>query len=554
MPRIQVNEKDLSWYYRQRTPGQVTVFMPGIATFGPNVPTLVNANNFMKVFGDRSASAEDISYPMAASFIKAGLDVLFLRIIPQDAAKATAKLTATAAGDAGTITAKWAGSFGNRLSVSARGTGTSITVGVFDEGGTQIENLVYNISDPNSEYWYENVNQTSTYVEYTPVVGATAIPTINVAGVKLGTGTGNTVGTDGTLTKQGVVDAILAQKDTTFQDLIDPLSYTFDVAVNGGYNGNKTPEEGTAPIVATTVTDIDELFLELVSLKGNAIYLVDGTAEWTAEEFYNYTALANGTAQMSGIPKATIIAQQGFNSSYVAAFGPWCSAELVYNGAVRKLPGSYVLLVSWGQSIARGNPVWMAPAGVKRASLGALVHKPVYEVGSATLDLWQNHEVIAPGLNEHKVNPIMRLKQYGYVIYGNSTLLQTRTDGATSMLQSFSTRVLANLIKNHAFDISLTLQFDQIDDDLFAEFKTLMTVFMDQLRYGGALYDYRIVVDRSTLTLDDLNSRTIPVRIMISPNPAVENFIISLEISQAGVTFGDDSDENSAYVENLVTE
>ena len=69
-------------------------------------------------------------------------------------------------------------------------------------------------------------------------------------------------------------------------------------------------------------------------------------------------------------------------------------------------------------------------------------------------------------------------------------------------------------------------------------------MFMSQLKYNNALYDYEIVADTSTLTLDDLNSRTVPVIIRISPTPAAENFDITLEISQAGVTFGADDTEN----------
>lgn len=178
----------------------------------------------------------------------------------------------------------------------------------------------------------------------------------------------------------------------------------------------------------------------------------------------------------------------------------------------------------------------------------------MYPVGSAVIDMWQNQDFInneQVSVSEvYKVNPIANLKQYGYVIYGNSTLLHNRYDGATSMLQLFSVRVLANLIKSRAFDVSLALNFDQIDDDLFAEFKSLMTVFMEQLRYGKALYDYQIVVDRSHMTLDNLNGKTVPVTIRISPNPAAENFIINLEISQAGITFDDDTD--NVYSTNVV--
>jgi len=104
-------------------------------------------------------------------------------------------------------------------------------------------------------------------------------------------------------------------------------------------------------------------------------------------------------------------------------------------------------------------------------------------------------------------------------------------------------RVLCNMIKEQAFNVSLGLQFDKITNDLIVQFKALMGVFMDQLKYGGALYDYEIVSDYSSISLADLNTRTVPVKIRISPNPDAENFDINLEVSQSGITFGDITDE-----------
>lgn len=57
------------------------------------------------------------------------------------------------------------------------------------------------------------------------------------------------------------------------------------------------------------------------------------------------------------------------------------------------------------------------------------------------------------------------------------------------------------------------------------------------------MYDYEIVLTHGTLTSADLNEKTLPVTIRISPNPAAENFDIVLEISQAGTSFSDETDE-----------
>lgn len=561
MPKIVVNEQDLSWYYRRRAPGQITVLMPGVATWGPHEPVLVNDENFIRMLGTDSVDPDDISYHMAASFVQSGLNVLFWRICFDSTGEKTAKFTTSTAAkqlakaDESSllnviVSAKYPGSFGNKLTVTSKGSGSLRTFVVYN-GNSVLESLTCDFDNINSQFYYKEINRTSSYIEVTPdnyevTVNGKVVTRNNVSGTNF-TRIKLEDGSDGTYTTEKVVEGIKADMDDKFgnyREFFDPLVYDFSIIVNGGYNDiEATGEEGKE---YNSISTIDEKFTRLAAKRGNSIYLVDGLKSMSAEAFYSYCGLPRDDPGSEDIFT--------FNTSYAAAYGPWCSAQLVSNGVVRELPGSYLLLISWGQSVAKGNPIWYAPAGVKRASLGNLVRETMYPVGSAVIDMWQNQDFInneQVSVSEvYKVNPIANLKQYGYVIYGNSTLLHNRYDGATSMLQLFSVRVLANLIKSRAFDVSLALNFDQIDDDLFAEFKSLMTVFMEQLRYGKALYDYQIVVDRSHMTLDNLNGKIVPVTIRISPNPAAENFIINLEISQAGITFDDDTD--NVYSTNVV--
>lgn len=520
MPKISVNEKDLSWYVRQRDPSDLVVYVPGIATFGPNEPVLVDNTTFANVFGKSVGISEDKSYDIAASLCTAGCNVLFHRIPLTGAAKASAQIAATDSNKL-EIVAKYEGSFGNSLKVKCRGGENGpVYLFVYDANDVVLENLTYDFINPSSENWYEFTNASSKYVEVKLTGTYDATWTAPSETITLGQGEGSVEGKDFSGSAADVVAEVVATLKTAdfLDDLKDPYQYTFNVVCDGGYNEYQHDEEGT---VNSTLTDVDKALLGLATTRGTAVYLVAGHSEWDADSYYAYCGL--------------------FNSSYAAAFGPWHYAQLLSNGTMGLLPGSYVMLVRWAQSVSDGNPLWLAPAGVKRAQLGSFVKSAKYQVGKTILDSWQNQDTITPG--QYKVNPIMKLKSYGYCVYGNSTLLHSGADGSTSMLQSFSVRVLANAIKSHAFDVSLSLQFDQITDDLFAQFKSLMGVYLDQLKYQGALYDYNLIVDRSAMTDVDLNNKNVPVRIQISPNPAAENFTINLEISQAGVSFNDDTDE-----------
>lgn len=535
MPRINVTEKDLSWYYRSRTASSVTVYMPGLATFGPSDPVLCNSAHFNNIYGTTAVGvSNDISYKMASSFVKAGFNVLFHRFIPTGAKAATLEL-----GDGDNkvvITAKYPGSFGNKIELTFRSMTASPTSGqasIFIHiGSVLVEKLFCNFTDPLNTNYYTGVN--SSYIDIAVVGDATKIEfSTDIGGSteKLTGGLDYEKGKTDLEVKQEIWSQI--SKEGALTNLEDPYQYDFDVIVSGGFalydEGLPTyGEGGDSDWAFTEIDKVDKVLHNLAVNRGTSIYLVDGKSEWSDDVFYEYCGL--------------------FDSSYAAAFGPWCSARLLSTGVVHNLPGSYAMIVAWAQSVTDGVPIWMAPAGVKRSTLGSFYKESVYYVGRKTLDMWQNHNYSQPG--QYGVNPIIKAKQYGYVIYGNNTLLQTKYDGMTSVLQSFSTRVLCNLIKVQAFDAALRLQFDQLTGDLFIQFKTLLSVYLDALTYQGALYDYEVVLRDGSLTSANLNEKTLPVVIRVSPYVTAEIFDITLEITQSGVTFNEEeTDEDNPYIE-----
>lgn len=510
MPRISVTERDLSWYFRQRGQGVATVYIPGIATFGPQTPVLCDSTNFANVFGtDPVDIPDELSYLTATSFIKSGFNVLFHRFVPDSAT--TAKCNCSSEDENSVIiSAKYPGSFGNKITLEIKTISSekkTFTIFVYLSGETLVETLTVSLLDTQSDKYYKFFQ--SDYIKIDVVGDASVVEITNTSKTLAG-------GTDysSEMTPDKVLEEIANAVSTegALLDLKDPYQYGLDIITSAGLPRYKSKTE---------IDPVDKALKDLAESRGTAVYLIDGSRDWDSVDLYTYAGL--------------------FNSSYTAAFGPWGYAQYVSRGTTALLPGSYALIIAWAQSCSAGNPLWMAPAGVKRASLGSFYKETIYPVGKTILDSWQSHDYVKP--NSYSINPIMKIKQYGYVIYGNSTLLHTRNDGATSMLQSFSTRVLANLIKGKAFEISLTLQFDQLSSDLFTQFKSLLGVYMDQLRYQNALYDYEIVLENEVLTSADLNEKKLPVIVRISPNPAAENFDISLEITQSGVSFTDDTDE-----------
>lgn len=509
MARIKVTEKDLSWYTRQGA-GPMIVYVPGVSSNGPSDrPVLCNSiAQFERVFGSPlTSNGLSRTYCIAESFLRAGAGVLFHRFVGDSASYAEVEIVPGQL----VLRSKYAGPFLNDYKVSvSSGTGV-LSFDLRTPTGGLAERLVVNFVDPTSDKYFSS--DVSSFVD------VVVLEDVDPATITIADGLSNlsftTKGNVGISSDEDVINAIL--KEGALDVLKDPYLFDFDVITSAGFT--KTLGSTDENTKVFSIDPIDRAFADVAMSRGTSLYLVDGTADATLEEFYNYCS--------------------HFDTSYCAGIGPWSYAKFLSTGVASLLPGSYTMLLQWILSTSEGVPIWMAPAGVKRASLGSFFVKPKYEIGKSVLDAWQNDDE-EDALDSYKVNPIMRAKSYGYVVYGNSTLLHTSGDGKTSMLQSISTRVASNIIKKEAFNISLGLQFDQMVGDLYAQFRTLMGAVLDRMKYTGAIYDYRIVLDDTTVTVGNLNERKVPVIIQISPAPAVENFDITLEITKAGVNFTDD--------------
>lgn len=501
MAKISITEKDLSWYTRQGGAGPLVVYVPGVSTNGPvDRPVICDSvPRFERVFGNcLSAPGMSRSFHIAESFIKAGASVLFHRFVGSTAACSSVVMDDSAFL---TLRSKYPGEFLNGYSVTASTSKVAWSFEIKDLSGVTVERFVVNFSDPSSDrfYTYEVSNLVDVVVDSSVEDPSTIEVSTEVKKFESGT--------SGITSDSEVAKAISAPR--ALDCLKDPYLFDFDIATSAGFS---------LTMDVKSADPVDVAISNAVISRGTSIYLIDGISGCKSDEFYSYC--------------------EQFNTSYCSGIGPWCYAKLLDTGATALLPGSYVQVVSWAQSTSQGVPVWMAPAGVKRASLGSFFVKPQYEIGKSILDEWQNNDDSA--VDNYKVNPIIRAKNYGYVIYGNSTLLHSSEEGETSMLQSLSTRMMSNVVKKEAFSIALGLQFDQMNSDLYVQFKTLMGAKLDEMKYQGAIYDYRIIVDTSSVTVGSLNEKTVPVTIQISPAPAVENFDITLELTRSGVTFTDD--------------
>jgi phage tail sheath protein FI len=85
----------------------------------------------------------------------------------------------------------------------------------------------------------------------------------------------------------------------------------------------------------------------------------------------------------------------------------------------------------------------------------------------------------------------------------------------------------------------MNLAFEPNTQTLWLKFYAQMDEYLRFMKYNQGLYDYRIVMDESTVTTDDINHLKCPGKVYIAPTRTAEFFDIDFIITGAGVTFTD---------------
>lgn len=330
-----------------------------------------------------------------------------------------------------------------------------------------------------------------------------------------------------TISKDGVVI-----DESVYTSFTDPYLFDFDFVTSAGFFTEDS--EDTLKIysdnTATTVDPIHTAMINLCEARGDCIALLDTPKTLAA---IHSAKVASGTAAQ---PDCTVSSYaKRINTSYAAIYAPWCSVVSNSTAAIVEMPASYIFMsaILKGMSTSVNNDLWYVPAGVNRAAAPFIV-APRYEIGSTILDKFQNTE-------NFRVNPIMKVRNYGYCVYGNSTCLQSIPGVSRSALESMNVRLLCNVIKKTIFAVCSSLAFEYNDSRLWAKFYSQMDKVLLYMKRNYGLYDYKIIMDGTTVTSQAMNERRVPGKILVSPTLAGEYFDIDFEISPSGVSFNEEA-------------
>lgn len=128
------------------------------------------------------------------------------------------------------------------------------------------------------------------------------------------------------------------------------------------------------------------------------------------------------------------------------------------------------------------------------------------------------------------LNPIIRRKGVGVVIFGNGTAYQT----VNSAFNLVHVRDLLISIETDVESILSNYLFDFNEDSIRLEIKTLVDNYLDGVRAGGGIYAYKTIMDSSNNTPAIIDMNMGVIDIIIEPARGIQKFINRITVTRTG--------------------
>lgn len=207
------------------------------------------------------------------------------------------------------------------------------------------------------------------------------------------------------------------------------------------------------------------------------------------------------------------------NSSYSALFAQDLLQSDPINGKLLYVPPSGAIAGLLARTFRSTQP-WFSTAGLNRGQLNGITLgiRDAYDDGEATLVTLAN------------ISYIRKFIGRGIAFWEQNTLLNR-----SSALQLISIRVLCNIIKRAAYNYLIYSLQEPNDDILRKQIQFALEQYLDVVKAGRGISNYRVVIDASNNPPALVNSGTLAVAIVITPIIPVREIQLSLVISKEGL-------------------
>lgn len=236
---------------------------------------------------------------------------------------------------------------------------------------------------------------------------------------------------------------------------------------------------------------------------GDALYVIDAPMD-------EYSNTLNVYGVVDELERSEIV------SSYACTYWPWVKFYDKDAKMYIDLPVTKDVVRNMAATDNKSYP-WFAPAGVERGTVDCV--KAAYKTTLSDED----------DLYTNRINPIKTFAKDGVKVWGNKTLYDKETP-----LNRINVRRLMLRVKKLVVDASKSLIFEQYDNTLEKQFRSLVEPILADVKSNRGIYDYRIMTESTPETRDQ---HILPARILIKPTPALEYISISFVVYPESVDF-----------------
>ena len=264
--------------------------------------------------------------------------------------------------------------------------------------------------------------------------------------------------------------------------------------------------------------------IEVCEQRGDALAIIDIEEDYVP--LYEASSPSQSEADRKPNPALAVSSMKTRqkNSSYGCAFYPavYVGSEGIF------MPASIAALGTFGGT-ERSTAVWFAPAGFNRGGLNELNSGIGVSRTAQHLSSRERDELYAVN-----VNPIATFPAEGVVVFGQKTLQAT-----PSALDRINVRRLMIFVKKEISRFATQVLFDPNVEVTWERFKSLCNPFLDGVRTGFGLTDFRVVLDETTTTPELVDRNILYAKILLKPTRAIEFIALDFVIKNTGASFDD---------------
>ena len=284
-------------------------------------------------------------------------------------------------------------------------------------------------------------------------------------------------------------------------------------------------EFDVATMPGITNTSLNTQLINTCEDRGDALAIIDLKGNYEPPHENTKTE----TSRLGSVDDVvTNMENLAVNSSYGCTFYPFVKIRDTFSDSMLYVPPSVVALGTFSSS-QRKSAVWFAPAGFTRGGLSE---------GSAGLPVVGVRQRLTSDnrdkLYSANINPIATFPAEGIVIFGQKTMQVT-----PSSLDRINVRRLLIFLKKEISTIAARILFDQNVQQTWDRFKGQVIPFLEGVKAGLGLTDFRVVLDDTTTTPDLIDRNIMYAKIFLKPARAIEFIALDFIITRSGASFDD---------------